>query len=198
MLNQNDKIERFADVINKNAQAQCKKIQKRADKFKKEQLTLLEQQTKQELESRLSFELDRISAEINSEISALQNKSKQEIAKRRSEITAEVFEKAGEQLSAFAKSEEYSAFIESSIKALSEQIDGKIIVFAKSDDVETIRSIAAAYAEVSSVETLDNIVIGGIAASSEDESVFVDDTLDARLSAQKEQFMTFSGLSISE
>lgn len=198
MLNQNDKIERFADVINKNAQAQCKKIEKRAEKFKKEQLSSLEKQSKQELEGRLNFEIDRISAEINGEITRLQNESKLKIAARRSEITAEVFSKASNQLAAFTASDKYKPFIESSIKALSEQIDGNIIIFAKSDDVETVKAIAAAYDEIKDVMLLGSISIGGIAASSEDETVFVDDTLDSRLAAQKEWFMAASGLSISE
>ena len=33
MLNQNDKIERFSEIINKNALAQCKKIEKQTEKF---------------------------------------------------------------------------------------------------------------------------------------------------------------------
>ena len=38
MINQYDKIERFAEVINKKATAQCKKIEKQTAKIRKKQL----------------------------------------------------------------------------------------------------------------------------------------------------------------
>ena len=49
MLNQNDKIERFSEIINKNALSQCKKIEKQTEKFRKEQLKDLESKAKAEL-----------------------------------------------------------------------------------------------------------------------------------------------------
>lgn len=198
MLNQNDKIERFAEVINKNAQAKCNKINKRAEKFKKEQLKMLEEQSAKELDSRLSFELDRISAETNGEISRLQNESKLKVVERRNEITEEVFRKAAERLADFAKSAEYDSFIKNSIKALIGKISGEVVIFVKPADVERVTKLALEYPEVKQVKALKKIKIGGASAASVDETVFVDDTLDERLSAQKEWFMASSGLTINE
>ncbi|MCM1365006.1 MAG: V-type proton ATPase subunit E [Faecalibacterium sp.] len=198
MLNQNDKIERFAEVINQNAQDKCKKINKRADKFKKEQFKKLEDQAKEELNSRLNFELDRLSAETNGEISRLQNEIKLKVVARRDEITAEVFKKAAEKIAAFTETDEYKVFLESSIKTLIDKIGEEVILFAKEADADAVKAIALSYSAVKQVRPLKKIKIGGVAAASIDETVFVDDTLDERLASQKEWFMASSGLTVNE
>lgn len=198
VLNQNDKIERFAEVINKNAQAQCKEIEKRAKKFKQEQLSALESQAKHELNSRLSFELDRISSEYNGEISRMQNESKQKIAAKRDEISGKVFKSAKQRLISFSETEAYADFLKNSVKNLTDNIDGEIIIFAKEKDFAIVKPIADNFKQIIDIRVDSNIEIGGLCASSKDEAVFANDTLDNRLIMQKEWFMANSGLSIKD
>lgn len=198
MLNQNDKIERFAEVINKNAQAKCKKIQKSAEKYRKERLKEIETQSAKELDAKLKFELDRISSETNGAISSFQSENKLKIVARRDEITAQVFENAEKRLVSFAASSEYDAFLERSVKAITENFDGAVIIYARKADIEKVKALCEKDVKVKEVKESDKIKIGGIFASDENETVFADDTLEERLAAQKEWFMLSSGLAINE
>ena len=150
------------------------------------------------MDDRLKFEIERISSETNGEISALRNESKLKVVEKRDEILSEVFKKAEKKLADFTASEDYERFLEASLGSLAESVGGNIIVCAREADVDAVKKIAAAFPTVKEVRASEKIGIGGIAAVSEDETVFADDTLGERLNAQKEWFMLSSGLSIDE
>lgn len=194
MLNQNEKIERFAEVINKSAATRCKRLEKQTEKFRKSQLSLLEAQEKKELSARLSYEVQKIQTETNSTISALTAQSKQRIVAKRDEITAEVFALCEERLKSFVKSEEYKSFLQKSISNLLCEVGEDGFVYVRECDTELCKKMF----EGKSVTFLkgEDIKIGGAYASNKEKSVFVSDTLEGRLSEKREAFMAFSGLSI--
>lgn len=194
LLNQDDKFERFAAVINKNARAQCKKIEKQTADFKKKQLKEIEDAAKKELDAKFKFESGRIAAQINAAISGLQNDSKRLAAQKREEIRQKVFLKAKEKLTQFTETAQYESFIENSLKNLVNSIDGDIIIKARKKDIDLVSRFAKKYPAVVSVAQSDKIEIGGITAMKKDETVFIDDTLGSRLDAQKDFFRAQSGL----
>lgn len=194
MLNQNDKIERFAEVINKNAEKQCAKIEKQAAQFLKKELSELETQSKKEFETRLAFEKSRIKNETNKSISALESQSKKKIANKRDEIMNSVFSKAKSRLVALTKSDKYYDILHSSIEKLCKEIEKDVTIYVSADDLELAKKAAVDFSCINEVLPSDEIEIGGAFASNADKSVFVYDTLDARLESRKEVFMSTSGL----
>ena len=96
MINQYDKLERFAEVINKNAMAQCKKIDKQTAKLRKKQLAEIEAEITGETEKKLSYETQRLRNQTNREISALKRESTAKLHRYRDEITDSVMKKAEE------------------------------------------------------------------------------------------------------
>ncbi|MGN0468992.1 MAG: V-type ATP synthase subunit E [Acutalibacteraceae bacterium] len=194
MLNQNDKIERFAEVINKNAEKQCKKIEKQAAQFRKKELADLEKQCENELNNRLLFEKGRISNETNKKISALEGESKKQISLKREEIMNSVFSSAEKKLCEFTESDAYYPVLEKSIKNLCDEIEENVIIFVRQKDVALAQKAASLLSCVLSVNVSDDIRIGGAYACNEEQTVFVYDTFDARLENQKEVFMSESGL----
>lgn len=196
MLNQNDKIERFSEIINKNALAQCKKIEKQTEKFRKEQLGELESKAKAELESRLGYEAQRIKTQTGSRISALNAQSKKRLAQKREEITAAVFEKVKEKLSAFAKTAEYEAFLKKSVSALAEEIGENAIIYVKESDLALCNEKLSGIKGVKAFEKSEKIKLGGAAASNGEKTVFAVDTLESRVAFQRELFLAQSSLSI--
>ncbi|MGN1417941.1 MAG: V-type ATP synthase subunit E [Acutalibacteraceae bacterium] len=194
MLNQNDKIERFAEVINKNAEKQCKKIEKQAEDFRKKELADLEKQCENELNNRLLFEKSRIANETNKKISALEGESKKQISLKREEILKSVFSSAKKQLCEFTESDAYYPVLENSIRKLCDEIEKNVIIFVREKDVELAKKTASLLGCVLSVNAADDIKIGGAYACNEEQTIFVYDTLDARLENQKEVFMRESGL----
>ena len=194
MLNQNDKIERFSEIINKNALAQCKKIEKQTEKFRKEQLKELETKAKAELEGRLEYEAQRITTQKGSKISSLISESRKHLAAKREEITVCVFKKVEERLSAFAESDAYPQFLKKSIEALVEEVGEGAVVYVRKSDLEKCRALSVS--GVGRFEESSKIKLGGAAASNSAGTVFAVDTLESRLEEQKEAFKQKADLAI--
>lgn len=194
MLNQNDKIERFSEIINRNALSQCKKIEKQTEKFRKEQLRELESTAKTQLKSRIEYEAQRITTQKGSRISALISESRMRLAAKRGEITGCVFKKVEEELMKFTLSPAYSDFLKKSIAALLEEVGEGAVVYVRKADMELCRGLSIN--GVSRFEESGKIRLGGAAASNEDGTVFAVDTLDSRLEEQKELFKERADLSI--
>lgn len=194
MLNQNDKIERFSEIINRNALAQCKKIEKQTEKFRKEQLKDLESKAKAELESRLEYEAQRITTQKGSRISTLVSESKKHLAEKREEITTGVFKKVEEQLEKFTESSAYPEFLKNSIKALVEEVGEGACIYARKADLELCRGLGVS--GVAEIKESSKIKLGGVAASNAAGTVFAVDTLESRLEEQKEAFKQKADLSI--
>ncbi len=196
MLNQNDKIERFSEIINKNALAQCKKIEKQTEKFRKEQLKDLESKANAELQSRLGYEAQRITTQTGSRISALNAQSKKNLAQKREDITAAVFEKVKEKLVYFTKSDDYEAFLRKSIVSLVEEIGSGCVVYVRESDLALCKEKLSDIEGIKAFEKSEKIKLGGAAASNEAKTVFAVDTLESRIATQRERFLAQSALSI--
>lgn len=197
MLNQNDKIERFAEVIDKSAQKQCKKTTKKAEAYRSKELESLTTQSEKELKARLDFETHRLASETNRQISLLHAESTKKAFETRNSITDKVFAKAKEKLEEYTKGSAYEVLLQESIKALCNQIDGKVVVYVRKEDEEKAKQIVSNNGLCADVKSSTEVKIGGAYASDEDENVFVYDTLEMRLEGQREIFMTTSGLAIN-
>ena len=196
MLNQNDKIERFAEDINKNTLNICKKIEKQTEKFRKQQINVFEKEAKGELKAKTEYESRRFDTETNREISALAAKGKRAAVMHRNEITEKVFEKAEKKLLELSFSDSYKPLLEKSILSLADAIDGNVIIYVREADVSAATEICSGISRVSKVLADGRIRIGLAMASNEALSVFADDTFESRLARCKEQFMSESGLSL--
>lgn len=198
MINQYDKLERFAEVINKNALAQCKKIEKQTAKLRKKQLAEIEEEISGETGKKLSYETERLRNQTNREISAMRQQSIRKLHQFRNEITDSVFKRAEEKLRAFTESADYEKYLTTSIGQLFEAVDGKLTVLVRPCDVETAKRIVSSLSPDSQVKPSDDIRIGGACAYNADETVFADNTLEQSLEKQREVFMAKSGLSLHE
>lgn len=198
MINQYDKIERFAEVINKNAVAQCKKIEKQTAKIRKKQLAELENEIVGETEKKLAYETERLRNQTNREISALRQNSTRKLHECRDEITDSVMKRAQEKLVAFTKSEDYEKYLAACIRELFDAVDGKLTVLVRECDVPVAQQIVSSLARDCEVKPYDKIRIGGACVLNADETVFADNTLEESLDKQREIFMAKSGLSLHE
>lgn len=192
MLGQQERAQRFAEVINLTAANVCEKMDKQISQFKKDELARLNREAQQVFEDKLKFEKDRISSETNKQLSDFEMQSKRTLSKMREKITDSVFEKAAQKLEGFTKSEQYDAFLKRSISALSNEIEDAVI-FVKESDAERVRAL---FGGNICVKTSDKIRLGGAFAQSADGAVTADDTLDIRLEEKREWFLSESGLVI--
>ncbi|MGN1444630.1 MAG: V-type ATP synthase subunit E [Acutalibacteraceae bacterium] len=198
MINQYDKLERFAEVINKNAMAQCKKIDKQTAKLRKKQLAEIEAEITGETDKKLTYETERLRNQTNREISALKQESTRKLHQYRDEITESVFKKAEEKLVEFTKSDQYDNYLYECIKQLILAVDGKLTLLVRDCDVEKAKKCVSQLSPESEVKASADIRIGGACAVNADETVFADNTLEESLEKQREVFMAESGLSFDE
>lgn len=197
MLNQKDKFDRFAEVINKNADKQCRKIEKETEKIRKKELDRITAECTKEFENRLNYEFLKVDTALNKEISRVNAESKKYLADYRDSITDKVFSCAKQELMTFTTGEGYAEFLKESIKLIEENfsLNGteEYCLYVRQQDEEAVRKMTEKQLHISG-----EILIGGIIGKSCDGKVKIDDSLDTRLEAQREWFKCQSKLRVVE
>lgn len=193
MLSQDEQIALFVDAINKNALKMCREIEKETKKLYSDEAQKLENAARLQLKEKLSFEESRIMTELNRKSASEKSLFRHELYSRREELTGDVFKKAGKLLSDFASSEAYIPFLEKSLENISSFTEEKITVLARSCDKEKV-ALAARKLNINClIESDDTILLGGIKAKAASGLLNFDDTLDERLSEQKDWFLFHTG-----
>ncbi|MFI3141318.1 MAG: V-type ATP synthase subunit E [Clostridia bacterium] len=197
MLNQNDKFERFAEVINKNAEKQCKEIKAQMEQIQEEEIQKLQSRIDKEFDSKLSYELSKMKAQSNHDFSEKSSVTRKYLIEYRDQITAKVFEKAEAKLTAFAAGEMYEKFLITSLTRLSDGLCENFTAYVRESDVKLMKKLTKDFKFVIAVKASDEVKIGGIIAKNESETVVVNDSLFDRMMDQKDWFMTTANLEIT-
>ena len=194
MISDNEKISVFLDSINSDAETRCKHIKQEADRYVMQELGKARQRAHEDVKSFKKTETDRLNEETNAGFSELEAQEKKKLIDRRSEITNEVFGKAKAKLSDFAKSEKYIDFLKKSISEIKTAIGEECVIILKPDDKKYEAELSKLCKEIKYDPTIG---FGGCKAENIAEKMTADDTLDARLEAEKANFYKNSGLSIT-
>lgn len=198
MLNQNDKFERFADVINKNAKNQCKIIEEQMLQIQDQEIQKLKARIDKEFSDKLSYELGKMKAQSNHDFSEKSSVTRKYLIGYRKQITDKVFAKAEAELEAFTKSKQYSEFLTKSLARVSDGLSEDFIAYVSEKDVKLVSQLAKDFAFVKDVKASDEIKIGGIIAKNINETVVINDSLEERMLQQQDWFAAMSNLSINE
>ena len=197
MLEQTDKLERFAEVINKTALKQCKSAEKQAADFRTRELKRIKKELKEETERKKSFVLAGLSRDTNREIALYESDMKHALSEKREELTDKVFEEARSRLEEYVLTDRYLSLLEDVIAALLERTGGAGTLCVTARDSEKAAAIAKKLGADVKLDVLDDGEIGGAAALDVSGAVYVSDTLAQRLDSERKRFMSYSGLSIS-
>ncbi len=189
-----NKTERFRQAINSDAAARCDKIRKYVDDYIENEIKKIRRLARQNVRPVRSSEFDRLNEEINAELSENETKEIEKLVVRRSEITDEVFARAIEKIKTFAASDEYHDFIIKSVANIKAAIGSDAVIILKPDDKKLEAEIKALGNEVRYDEL---IKLGGCKGENSRTAMTADDTLDSRLEAEKQNFYSYSGLSLS-
>lgn len=189
-----NKTERFRQAINSDAAARCDKIRKYVDDYIENEIKKTRRLARQNVRPVRSSEFDRLNEEINAELSENETKEIEKLVVRRSEITDEVFARAIEKIKTFAASDEYHDFIIKSVANIKAAIGSDAVIILKPDDKKLEAEIKALGNEVRYDEL---IKLGGCKGENSRTAMTADDTLDSRLEAEKQNFYSYSGLSLS-
>ncbi len=194
----NGKINVFLDAVQSLANEECEKIDRETESVRAQRLEALEQEAKTRSEAYAAYEISRINADFNREISDLEEASRKRLTERRTALETQVFDRVCERLRQFTASDGYRAFLQSSAKKAVQAVGGKTAtVYLRAEDLSFADAVLAACGADVTVEADASIRLGGLKVRS-GEGLLADDTLDARVETQKARFLAVSGLSLEE
>ena len=197
MLNQNDKLERFAAQINRTAEKSIQKIQKQTEKLSSTALLAFREEAKQELETQKAYAVSRLERESNHILAQKAAELKKMAADHREEIVSRVYADAEAQIRAFTGTAAYAQLLKDCITRLVESFGQKEAkIFVRAADEAAGKEICAALPDVGEVCVSDEIKLGLAFVQSADGSVYMEDTFESRLAADHARFLATCKLSI--
>ena len=194
----NGKIHVFLDAVQALANEACDKIDRETESVRAQRLQALESEAKKRSEAFAAYEISRIDADFNREISDLEEASRKRLTERRDALEAQVFDRVRARLARFTASDAYRTFLEASAKkAVAAVGGGDVTVYLREADLPLADAVLAACSGKARIEADSSIALGGLKVRS-GAGLLADDTLDARVETQKARFLSVSGLSLEE
>lgn len=191
------KTDNFLKAIEKYAEEQRSQIRNEAELFKEKELAKAEEDALREAYTLIQRKMTEIKTQISATLSKQEAESRKTLFIRRSEITNEVFAKAHKKLEEFAKSEKYKSLLLNSVKLIAEVLNGEITLFVRAEDMKYESEIKKAFGKPCTVETTEQIKIGGIMGKSFSMGLIADESLDSKLAEEKEWFCSHSKLDVT-
>lgn len=199
METNNKKTDAFLSAIKSLAAEECKKIDDETDKIRVERLKTLQQEAEKRYKAYKDYEIARIKADLNREISAYEDSARKKTTDIRNELCGKVFSQASEAIMKFTSSKEYKDMLLSSAEKIAQEfVDEDIEIYLSERDMGFSDEIKKIFSNGCKIIKSDEIKLGGIKALSTATNCLADDTLDTRLANQKDWFLEKSGLSIEE
>ena len=193
------KTDNFLKAIEKYAEEQRGKRRSEAEEFQERELNTAEEEGLKEAYDLVQKEMADINAEISGQISKAESDFRKRIFERRREIEDEVFDKAKQRLIEFTKTDKYASLLLDSAKEISSVLKSEdIVLYVRECDLRFEKKLRELFPSGCEVAASDDITIGGITGLSRSLGLIADETLDTKLSYQREWFHEHSGLTVVE
>ncbi len=191
-----ERLTTFLKTVTDFANAECEELKTRAQSFRDDNITAYRKEAEAKSRSHAEYEINRILSRTNCEISDYEGKRKAALTHLRTEITDKIFGEVCEKIKEFTRSADYEQFLLNSASSLKNAIGAEtIIFFLKPDDMKYADRIKEDVPGCTVREDND-ILLGGLRATDGNAQLCGDDTLDIRLTAQRELFAEKSDLKI--
>ncbi len=194
-MGKEEKIAKFIDAINNDANERRKKIEEEVAVFNQQELEKSTQDVLSESYEMIQQQSSLIRQNMNRDLSQQEAQQKKRLIEQRQQIMDSVFAEVETQLKTFAASPDYAAFLQKSTQKIAALFAGApLIIYVKPEDRQYKDLLSPLVAAGSAFEEDLSIKIGGIRAKAETLHQFADDTLDARLQQQRSWFIENAGL----
>lgn len=192
-----DKLQKIISIIQSEAEERQKHIIEAAQKRFQEEMQRAENDVLQESFDLVQRRAKKIRDQAGQNISAAQRNARRLVFEKRNALTDEIFRQAAEQILRYTQGPEYKTLLENSAKKIAALCKGQAIVTLRPADQAFEKDLAALFAGRASFVYDDSLNLGGMRVLDQECNVSYDDTLETRLSSQKDWFMEHSGLVIS-
>lgn len=194
MLEQQARLEKFLAVIKKDEKNKRLQIERETAEECKRQLDEFTQIVRKNAKEQRERETVKLKARHNRAVSEAAAESRKRVAKKRSELTEDVFKAARERLKTFTASNGYEGFLVKSAEELSLAFTGDdTVILVRACDMKFEAAIKAAFGKGCELKADEGIEIGGLRAYSAKLSLRADDTLETRLLLQRDSFLLWCG-----
>lgn len=193
-----DKITKFMQAITDHAAAQSRQVHEEVEAYKRERLSIAEKQALNDSAELIKTEHAALQTEIRLEMSRRELNARQELLAMRREMTENIFQEAREKLITFTEQPAYTDFLKASFQTIAAQLpaEGTVYYAAAREEESRGRLLRDCCPKGAVLQFVKDIKIGGVRAFHEASGLLLDDTLDARLEAQRDWFVSESGLTV--
>lgn len=197
MQNEQQLLDYFKREIARESNAEKEQSLAEAKSIKDKALEKIKHDATVDAKRKMEREINEISLNNQREISKMQKSINRELIAKRQALQNEIFDQASKQLTAFANSDDYQAFLEKNIALLSDDIyAGHLDIQVNEKDVTLMETLMKKTGHQVYIQASADITIGGFIAINRELGMIADYSLDTRLEEQKEWFYNHSGLVI--
>jgi len=197
MLEQKERVGKFLDAIAKEAQAEREAIASEIERLSREEMEKAEAEAEARAEAVRSDTLRRNRLRCNRKIAGERDCLRRVLTEKREQLEKALFHHAREQLQAFAQSAEYETFLLKSLAACGAlPAAADAVFYIREADMRYREAIQKTLGFACDVRADASIQIGGWKAEVPSRKLALDDSLDARLAQQREQFRQSAKLNI--
>lgn len=191
--------EAFLSAIHTLAAAECQRLDTETERIRAERLKTMQAESRKRYKSYMEYEVARIRADANREISKKGEDARRTLAALRTSLCEQVFSRVRAQIAAYTETDAYRENLLASIREIAALFaDGDVELCIAAKDADKEDAIKAAFGAPCTVTVSAGISLGGVTARDRKSQRLADNTLDTALEAQKAWFLENSGLSVEE
>ncbi len=196
-MNKTEKTDNFLKAIHKYAEQQRQTMKDEVEQLKEEKIKEAKKKGKTESEKYISDNLEAKKNEETGRIAKLTQEGQKKLFLERSEMTDSVFARAEKKLIKFTKTEEYTEKLFNSARAIANLFGSEeCSLYINAEDLDKADIISDLFIGKANIEADKSVKIGGIKGYCPAMGIVADETLDTKLSQQKQWFVENSGLSV--
>lgn len=196
-MNDAQKTNNFLNAIKKYAEQQKQDLQEEIEQFRAQEMKKAEEEGLKAAYELIQHELADKRSAITRDLAKQEKESQDAIFLERCKMMDTVFEKATDSLQAYTQTPAYEEKLLQQAKEISGLFGSKsCVLYLKESDLKYADNLKKIFSGNVTVLPSPDIQIGGMKGYCEDKNIVADNTLDSKLTRQKEWFIEHSGLAV--
>ncbi|MEG0570717.1 MAG: V-type ATP synthase subunit E [Oscillospiraceae bacterium] len=197
-VNQSNKLEKFKNAVFAEIDTKRVQIEMETAALKETQLEINKDNQLNNMYSLIQNNIKDIKKQCRKEVSKFDLQAHREVLLKRAEITNKVFGDVTKRLTDFCKTAKYYDFLKNGIiKVLEDNTIKEPTIFLCQRDMDFADKIKSDVTKSVLVLCSDDILIGGFICKSDKNNVYFDETLDDKITEQKQLFAQNSRLCLT-
>ncbi|MBQ8781705.1 MAG: V-type ATP synthase subunit E [Oscillospiraceae bacterium] len=189
MSEKNEKLRKFIEAVNSEAEARASEILTEAEQEKKRIISAAEEKGRREAELYLDDKKSNAGRDFVREVSRAELEMKREVLLHRDELTNQLFAAVEKRVAEYRKTPAYAEKLKEMLTAA--QVDGDAEIMLAPEDMKYADSLKKALKTDKAVFKEDqNIRLGGMAVYFKEKGVVIDSTFDHALEDQRSEFIS--------